>query len=76
LGLALERPQARGSVRLRDRNAATPPLVSLNLLGEAEDRQRLVDGVELIRRIAGQGPLAEVVADASLLPDVPPSRRF
>jgi choline dehydrogenase len=67
LGLALERPQARGRVRLRDRNPATAPLIALSLLGETEDRQRMVDGIEVIRRIAGQGPLAEMVA-AEIVP--------
>ena len=62
LAIANVRPTARGSVRLRDRNPATPPRIALNLLGEQIDRDRLVDGVELIRRIVRAGPLSEIIA--------------
>ncbi|GLS32665.1 choline dehydrogenase [Mesorhizobium albiziae] len=63
LAVANTRPQARGSVRLRDRNPASAPAIALNLLGEAEDRQRLMDGIEIVRRIVSDGPLKEIVAD-------------
>lgn len=62
LALALTRPKSTGTVKLRDRNPATSPLIALNILGEAEDRQLMVEGIKMIRRIASQGPLSEIIA--------------
>ena len=62
LALALTRPRSIGQLKLRDRNPATAPLINLNILGAAEDRKLMVEGIQMIRRIAGQGPLAEIIA--------------
>lgn len=67
LGVAMTRPASRGSVRLRDRNPATAPVIVLNLLGEPADRARMIDGIEVARRVARGGPLKDMIA-AELLP--------
>jgi len=67
LALALTRPRSIGQLKLRDRNPATAPLINLNILGAAEDRKLMVEGIQMIRRIAGQGPLAEII-DQELVP--------
>lgn len=61
LALALTRPKSTGTVTLRDRKARTSPRIALNILGEAEDRQKMVEGVEMIRRITSQGPLSDII---------------
>jgi len=63
LALALTRPRSRGCVRLRSRAPADAPRIALNLLGEAEDRRLMVEGIEIIRRIASKGPLARMIAE-------------
>ncbi|UEM07602.1 GMC family oxidoreductase (plasmid) [Skermanella rosea] len=62
LALALTRPRSTGTVKLRDRNPGTAPVIDLNILGEAEDRELMVEGIEMIRKIASQGPLSEIIA--------------
>lgn len=61
--LALTPPQSTGTLTLRDRNPTTAPIIDLNILGEAEDRKLMVEGIQMIRRIASQGPLAEIIAE-------------
>lgn len=63
LALALTRPRSLGTVKLRSRVADAAPIIALNLLSEAQDRQLMVEGIELIRRIARQGPLAAMIAE-------------
>jgi len=59
----LTRPRSRGCVRLRTRAPTDAPRIALNLLGEAEDRRLMVEGIEIIRRIASKGPLARMIAE-------------
>ncbi|MNM49913.1 Oxygen-dependent choline dehydrogenase [compost metagenome] len=63
LALALTRPRSTGSVTLRSRDPAVAPRIALNLLADAHDRRLMVEGIELIRRIARQGPLAEIITE-------------
>ncbi|WP_082746486.1 MULTISPECIES: GMC family oxidoreductase N-terminal domain-containing protein [Stenotrophomonas] len=63
LALALTRPRSLGTVTLRSRDPAAAPVIALNLLSEAQDRQLMVEGIELIRRIARTGPLAALIAE-------------
>ncbi len=63
LALALTRPCSLGTVTLRSRDPAAAPVIALNLLSEAQDRQLMVEGIELIRRIARTGPLAALIAE-------------
>lgn len=62
LALALTRPSSTGTLKLRDRNPETAPIINLNILGEASDRALMVEGIQMIRRIASQGPLSEIIA--------------
>lgn len=63
LALALTRPRSTGKLTLRDRNPETAPIIDLNILGEAEDRELMVEGIRMIRRLASQGPLAEIITE-------------
>lgn len=62
LALALTRPRSTGTLKFRDRNPETAPIINLNILGEAEDRALMVEGIQMIRKIASQGPLADIIA--------------
>lgn len=62
LALALTRPSSTGTLKLRDRDPRTAPLIDLNILGTARDRELMIEGIQLIRRIASQGPLSEIIA--------------
>ncbi|WP_341364779.1 GMC family oxidoreductase N-terminal domain-containing protein [Thalassospira sp. SN3W] len=63
LALALTRPKSIGTLTLRNRKATTSPRIALNILGEVEDRQKMVEGIEMIRRIARQGPLSDIIVE-------------
>jgi len=52
------RPTSRGSVRLRSRDAADPPLIKPNYLATDEDRRIATSAIRLTRRIAAQPALA------------------
>jgi choline dehydrogenase len=52
------RPTSRGTVRLRSRDAAEPPLIKPNYLSTDEDRRIAVNAIRLTRRIAAQPALA------------------
>ncbi|HEX5593816.1 MAG TPA: GMC family oxidoreductase N-terminal domain-containing protein [Solirubrobacterales bacterium] len=60
-GPVLVKPRARGWVRLRSADPAAKPRILTNSLSEQEDVDALVAGIRLARRIAAEGPLAEVV---------------
>jgi choline dehydrogenase len=45
------RPKSRGRVSLGSADADAPPLIDFNFFSEDEDRQCLVDGIRLARRI-------------------------
>lgn len=63
LAVALTRPRSTGTVKLRDRDPASPPIIDLGILTCAEDRQRLVEGIRIVRRIAALSPLSELIAE-------------
>ena len=67
LALALTRPKSVGRLTLRDLDPRSAPRIALNLLGEAEDRAKMIDGIRMVRRIVSEGPLADIVA-AELVP--------
>jgi choline dehydrogenase len=60
--LSLLNPASRGSVRLRDADPRTPPMIDPAYLAEPGDVARLVDGVRLTREIAARDPLAQISA--------------
>jgi choline dehydrogenase len=51
------RPTSRGTVRLRSRDAAEPPLIQPNYLSTDEDRRIAVNAIRLTRHIAAQPAL-------------------
>jgi choline dehydrogenase len=52
-------PRSRGTIRLRSSDPLAKPAIRGTHLTEPDDVAALVAGVELARRIAGTGPLAE-----------------
>ncbi len=52
------RPRSRGTVRLRSADPLALPAVDPNFLGDADDLQRTVRGVQIVRRILAQPALA------------------
>jgi choline dehydrogenase len=59
--VALMRPKARGRVSLRSADPDAPPLIEHRLLGEEDDAQQLVEGLEIARRIMAQPAIAGAV---------------
>jgi len=53
----LGKPESRGTVRLRSRNAADPPSVDPAYLSSPDDLETLVRGVRLVQGIAAAPPL-------------------
>ncbi len=45
------RPESRGSVHIKSLNPIEPPAICFNFLDDELDRQTLVDGVKLVRRL-------------------------
>ncbi len=54
-------PKARGRVWLRSADPTDKPRILTNSLSEPEDVESMIAGMELARRIAAEGPLAEIV---------------
>jgi choline dehydrogenase len=63
-------PRSRGTIRLRSPDPLAKPAIRGNHLTEPDDVAALVAGVELARRIAGTGPLAEA-AGREIFPGAP-----
>ncbi len=61
------KPESTGQIRLRSSSVGEGPIIDANYLGEAEDRQRLVEGVKLVRKIASESSLANFI-DYEALP--------
>jgi choline dehydrogenase len=59
LAPSLVRPTSVGSLTLASRDPQAAPRVDLNLLAEADDRARLIEGIRLAREIGRTAPLAE-----------------
>jgi len=56
------RPTSRGSVLITSPDPLAKPRIKTNFLTTAYDRQDIMDGSRLLRRIAASGPLAEVIS--------------
>ena len=54
-------PQARGRVWLRSADPTAKPRLITNSLSEPDDLRSLVDGMQLAREIAAQGPMREII---------------
>jgi choline dehydrogenase len=61
LAVALTRPQSRGKLTLASRDPFSAPKIDLNFLGEQKDRQRLLDGIRLARKIGETAPLSGLI---------------
>lgn len=58
---ALVRPRSIGSLTITSRDPNVAPVIDLGFLKDASDRERLVDGVEMIRDIARNKPFADMI---------------
>lgn len=67
LAVAMVRPASIGSLTLASRDPGDAPRIDLNFLCEPGDRQRLLDGIRLARRIGATEPLAGLI-DHELTP--------
>lgn len=61
LAVALTRPLSRGKVTLASRDPFVAPNIDLNFLAEEKDRQRLLDGIRLSRKIGTTAPLNKLI---------------
>jgi len=61
LAVAVTLPDSVGSLTLASRDPRAAPRINLNFLGEARDRRRLLEGIDLARRIARTPPLRDLV---------------
>jgi choline dehydrogenase len=67
LAVALVTPESRGTIRLRSRNPADPPVIDCNFLATQRDFNRMLEGVKLSRTVGRHPAFAAVIA-AELLP--------
>lgn len=61
LAAAVTLPDSIGSFILTSRDPRKPPRIDLNLLNEARDRRRLLEGIRLARIIAKTAPLRDLI---------------
>ena len=59
-------PESRGTVRLRDADPASPPLIRPNYLSTAGDRQFFVNALRKLREVAATEPLKGLIAEEFL----------
>ena len=67
LGLSNCRPTSRGSILARSADPFAAPRIVANALATSEDVEAVLEGVKLLRRLAAQPALSEVV-EAELAP--------
>jgi choline dehydrogenase len=67
IGISHCRPRSSGTIRIRSRDPLEAPLIEPNYLSAPEDLRDMLDGVRLIRRIARQPAMREVI-EAELQP--------
>jgi choline dehydrogenase len=61
LGIALTNPKSRGSLKLASKDPNAAPIIDLNFLSEEEDRKRLLEGVQLARKISKSEKLKPLI---------------
>ncbi|MGD9952169.1 MAG: GMC family oxidoreductase [Burkholderiales bacterium] len=62
LSLSQLQAESRGWVRIRSADPAAPPAIHYNYLSAESERRTMVEGLKLVRRLAGTPPLAGYVA--------------
>ena len=60
-GMSQTQVESRGSVHIRSADPASPPAIRYNYLATEGDRQVMVEGLKLVRRICATAPLREYV---------------
>lgn len=65
--VAVTQPESRGSVKLADRNPRSAPIIDYNLLATPRDLRRMIEGVNISRRI-GADPAFQTVAASEMFP--------
>ncbi len=58
---ALVRPRSVGSLTITTRDPSAAPIIDLGFLKDNQDRERLIDGIEMIRHIAGCKPFVDMI---------------
>jgi len=62
IGVAQLRPKSQGSIHIRSNDPDTAPCIRPNFLAEQEDRESLVGGMKMARKIVEQPALGHYVA--------------
>ena len=57
------RPESRGSVRIKSSDPAEAPAIQPNYLSAARDRQVMIDGMKLTRRIMSQPAITRYIVE-------------
>lgn len=57
------RPESRGVVRIKSADPAAPPAIQPRYLSAARDRDTLISGMQLLRRIMGQSAMTRYIAE-------------
>jgi choline dehydrogenase len=60
------RPESRGTITLKSNDPATPAAIHPNYLATERDRQTMIDGLKLCRRIAERSPIRRYIAGEHL----------
>lgn len=63
IGLSSCRPTSRGTILARNADPIQPPAIRANAYGTEEDRRDMLEGVKLLRLLARQPALAEVIEE-------------
>lgn len=61
LAVGLTRPLSEGTLKLASRDPFVAPNIDLNFLARKEDRQRLLEGIRLARKIGATAPLSDMI---------------
>ncbi|MHB8693487.1 MAG: GMC family oxidoreductase [Solirubrobacteraceae bacterium] len=67
LGVAVVKPDSRGTIRLRSRDPREQPAIDCNFLAEDRDARRMLEGVKLARKI-GRNPALAPFIELEIMP--------
>lgn len=71
IGVKVNRPRGRGSIRLRDTRADSKPIIEHRLLADSHDLETLVRGTKLADQVFRAGSMAQYVIGSNEPADVP-----